>query len=515
MKVSKKLFWIICLLVFTLHKGIAQESRAQRPNIVVFLVDDMGWEDTSVPFWDSVTAANKKFHTPNMEKLAARSMKFTEAYANSICTPSRVSLMSGMNAAHHKVTNWTMFKDKAVDPQDSVLQMPEWNMNGLSPVQGVSHTVYVNTLFQLLKDHGYFTIHCGKAHFGAYQTPGANPLNLGADINIAGSAAGNPASYLGEKDYGHIPGEFKVRAITGLNQYWGTHKFLTEALTLEAMKAMDTARMTHKPFFLYMAQYAVHTPYNQDTRYVNKYLSRGLNSSEAGYAALVEGMDASLGALMNYLDEHDLTKNTVIIFMSDNGGLSHPPRTGMMDTQNYPLRYGKGSLYEGGIREPMMVSWPGVTRPGSVTDQYVAIWDFFPTILEMAGVSHYKTAQRIDGKSFIPVLKNPGYEDTSRVLIWNFPNKWGGSRAVPGFSWTSAVRRGSWKLIYLQKQRELRLYNLKNDLKEVHDLSRQYPEKTKEMAKLLTSELKKAHAQMPVIKATGEPVPWPDEIAGR
>lgn len=441
------------LLLLPVFKSIAQRTDAAHPNIIVFLVDDMDWEDTSVPFWDSVTAANKKFYTPNMEKLAARSMKFTEAYANSICTPTRVSLMTGMNAAHHKVTNWTMYKNKAVDPKDSILEIPDWNVNGLSPVKGIPHTVYATSLFQLLKDHGYFTIHCGKAHFGAYQTPGANPVNLGADINIAGSAAGNPASYLGEKDYGNVPGKFKLRAIKGLKQYWDTPTFLTKALTLEAMKAMDTAQMKHRPFFLYMAHYAVHAPYNADPRYFEKYQKRGLNRSEAAYAALVEGMDTSLGTLMAYLDKHHLTKKTVIIFMSDNGGLSHPPRTGEMDTQNYPLRYGKGSLYEGGIREPMIVYWPGVTKPGSVTDQYVAIWDFFPTILQIAGITHYKTIQKIDGESFVPVLKDPQYKDTSRILTWHFPDNWGGDRGVAGYSWTSAIRKGSWKLIICKNRK--------------------------------------------------------------
>ncbi len=142
-----------------------------------------------------------------MERLAARSMKFTNAYANSICTPSRVSLMSGMNAARHRVTNWTMFKNEAVDPKDSILSIPDWNVNGLSPEKGLERSVYVTALPQLLKNVGYYTIHCGKAHFGAYKTPGADPLNIGFDVNIAGSAAGNPASYMAEDDYGNVQGK--------------------------------------------------------------------------------------------------------------------------------------------------------------------------------------------------------------------------------------------------------------------------------------------------------------------
>src|SRR5690242_1740021 len=216
MKITGRRFatgWILSVLLLTAPSLKAQQTTGKHPNIVVFLVDDMGWEDTSVPFWDSLTASNREFHTPNMEKLAAVSMKFTEAYANSVCTPSRVSLMSGMNAAHHRVTNWTMFRDQKVDPADSILAAPDWNVNGLSPVKGVEKSIYATPLPQLLKDAGYLTIHCGKAHFGAYKTPGADPLNLGFDINIAGSAAGNPASYLAEEDYGNVPGKFNLRAV--------------------------------------------------------------------------------------------------------------------------------------------------------------------------------------------------------------------------------------------------------------------------------------------------------------
>lgn len=511
---SKKwnLFFEILILLFLYHGIDAQDINKQKSNIIVFLVDDMGWEDSSVPFWDSVVTQNTEFETPNMERLAAKSMKFTQAYANSICTPSRVSLMTGMNAAHHRVTNWTMYKNKAVDPPDSLLQIPDWNVNGLSPISGVPNTIYATTLFQVLKKHGYYTIHCGKAHFGAYQTPGANPLNLGADVNIAGSAAGNPASYLGLKNYGNVSGKFKLRAIKGLKEYWNTPTFLSKALTFEAMKAMDTARMKHKPFFLYLAHYAVHLPYNADSRYIQQYLDKGLSKSEAAYAALIEGMDASLGTIMDYLEEKGMAKNTIIIFMSDNGGFSHAPRAGKQNTQNEPLRGGKGSLYEGGIREPMMVYWPGVTPPGSVAKQYVSIWDFMPTILEMVGVEEYKIVQDMDGKSFVPILKNPDYEDANRVLIWNFPNNWGKGLKGKGHAFVSAVRKGNWKLIYLEKEGIVELYNLKKDIKEQYNMLLKYPEKAKEMAHLLTMKLKKANAQRPILKATGEEVPWPDEI---
>lgn len=511
-KIMSSLVLVFFTLFFYSH-SFAQRKQSAQPNIIFFLVDDMGWQDTSVPFWDSTTLANKKFRTPNMLQFAATAEKFTNAYANSVCTPSRVSLLTGMNAAHHRVTNWTEFKNEPVDGKDSLLTIPEWNVNGLSPVAGLSQSVYATPLPQVLKDNGYYTIQCGKAHFGAYQTPGADPLNLGFVKNIGGSAAGNPASYLAESDFGYRPDRFKLQAdIPHMQQYWGTRTFLTEDLTKEAMLAMDTARMLHKPFFLYMAHYAVHLPYNVDERFIQKYINEGYTKPEAAYCALVEGMDQSLGELMYYLTKHKLTENTIIIFMSDNGGYSHPPREGEANTQNYPLRGGKGSLYEGGIREPMMIRWPGVTKAGSQCDQYMQIQDFYPTVLEMAGIKNYKTVQEIDGVSLVPNVKNPSMQDNQRALVWNFPNDWTGGRLGRDNAWMTAIRKGDWKLIYFEKYQKLELYNLRNDIKEQHDLSKKDKAETIEMAKLLTEKLKAFKAQRPVYKATGKPVPWPDEL---
>lgn len=509
----RKITLAILGLLFGLpHITTAQQTTSEHPNIIFFLVDDLGWEDTSVPYWDSVVAQNEKFRTPNLVAFSHMAEKFTNAYANSICTPSRVSLVTGMNAAHDRVTTWTMFKNKAVDPKDSLLEIPNWNVNGLSPVPGVPRSVYATPLPQILKDNGYYTIQCGKAHFGAYQTPGANPLNLGFSQNIGGSAAGNPASYLAESDFGWNPKHFNIRAdIPNMKKYWGGSTFLTEDLTKEAMLAMDTARTQHKPFFLYMASYAVHLPYNADERFIWKYMREGFTEPEAAYCALVEGVDESFGELMYYLVKHHLLENTIIFFMSDNGGFSHPPREGEPNSQNYPLRAGKGSLYEGGIREPMMVRWPGVTKPGSVCSQYVDIQDFFPTILEIAGIKHYKTVQKIDGETMVPYFKNPTLRDNKRILVWNFPDNWVNSFGED-YNFQCAIRQGEWKLIYLEKYGRVELYNLKDDIKEQHDLSKKYPEKTKEMARLLTERLKEYNAQMPAYRTTGKPVPWPDEL---
>ncbi|MGV8877732.1 MAG: sulfatase [Sphingobacteriaceae bacterium] len=488
-------------------------SAQQKPNIIFFLVDDMGWQDTSVPFWDSITNANKKFHTPNMERLARQSVKFTNAYANSLCTPSRVSLMSGMNAATHRVTNWVFEKDSQVDPADDLLQIPNWNVNGLSPFPGQPHSVYATPLPQLLTDNGYYTVHCGKAHFGADQTSGANPMNLGFQKNIGGSAAGNPASYFAEDRFGFNPNRYNIKAdLPNLEKYWGTPTFLTADLTTEAMLAMDTAQIKHNPFFLYMAHYAVHLPFEADPKFVKPYLDKGYSKSEAAYCALIEGMDNSLGQLMDYLEENDLAKNTIIIFMSDNGGFSHSPRAGKPNTQNYPLKGGKGSLHEGGIREPMMVFWNGFSKPGTVAKQNVIIEDFFPTILQMAGIKSDHIVQKIDGKSIIPFIIDPKKMDNKRSLIWNFPNNWGGGDVEQDNSFMTAIIQGDWKLIYFEKYGTLALYNLNKDIKEEHDLSNRFPNKAKALARLLTKKLKDQHAQMPVFKISGKQVPWPDEV---
>lgn len=482
-----------------------------QPNIVLFLVDDMGWQDTSVPFWDRMTPFNARYRTPNMERLAAQGVKFTQAYATSVCSPSRVSLMTGMNAARHRVTNWTLRKDQ-IQPMEldhPTLQFPEWNVNGMSPVANIEKSAYATPLPKLLQEAGYFTIHCGKAHFGAIDTPAANPINIGFDVNIAGHAAGAPASYFGIQDFGNgIPGK-EVWAVPGLENYYGQDIFLTEALTREAKKAMDTAVTKKQPFFLYMAHYAVHTPIMGDDRFVQKYYDMGLDSIEARYASMVEGMDKSLGDIMDYLEERRVSDNTIILFMSDNGGLSAHGRGGEPNTHNKPLASGKGSAYEGGIREPMIVKWPGVTSSDTQTDHQVIIEDFFPTVLELAGVKNENEVQKVDGQSFVPILKGQELSG-NRPLFWHYPNEWGVSG--PGIGASSTVRLGDWKLIYFHADQHLELYNIKDDIGEQHNLVETEPKKSRELAKVLSDYLREVKAQMPVEKATGKIVPYPDEV---
>ncbi len=507
------------LIVFIILAGMLSlksctPKEISSPNIILFLVDDLGWQDTSVPFWKEKTALNERYHTPNMERLAAQGMKFTQAYATAVCSPTRISLMTGMNAARHRVTNWTLRKDqmKSSEKNHEKLQFPYWNVNGLTIDSTIDHAVYATPLPALLKNAGYHTIHVGKAHFGAIGTPCENPSNIGFDVNIAGHAAGAPGSYLGTKNFGNSGNNKNSPwSVPGLEKYHGQDIFLTEALTREAKLALDIPVQKKQPFFLYMSLYNVHVPIKPDNRFVEKYFKIGLDSTEAKYASMVESMDKSLGDLMDYIETNDLAKNTIVIFMSDNGGLSAQGRGGEKHTHNFPLSSGKGSIREGGIREPMLAKWPGITPPNTVNPNYLIIEDFFPTILEMAGVRDVVTLQHVDGQSFVSQLKNPERITQSRPLFWHYPNQWGPSG--PGIGAYSAVRLGDWKLIYYHLDESFELFNIKNDIGENRNLADQEVEILLELANVLTNYLKSVDAQMPIHKSTNKPVAWPHEKA--
>jgi arylsulfatase A-like enzyme len=485
------------------------EKQTNQPNIVMFLVDDMGWQDTSVAFHTKTTPFNHRYHTPNMEQLAREGMKFTQAYSCCVCSPTRVSLMTGLNTARHRVTNWTLRKNASNDAGDKKLQFPAWNVNGLSPVPGIERTVYAQTLPQLLREVGYRTIHVGKAHFGAIGTPGEDPLKLGFDVNIAGHAAGGPGSFLGIQNFSAAwrKGD-RVWDVPGLEKYHGKDVFLTEALTIEANKAMDDSIEQSKPFYLYMSHYAVHVPFAEDSRFIRKYLEAGLDPKEAMYAAMIEGMDKSLGDIMANIKRHHIEDNTIILFMSDNGGLSANGRGGKRHTHNKPLSSGKGSSHEGGVRVPMIVKWLGVTEPGSICDDYVIIEDYFPTILEIAGIKEYRQiGGRIDGVSFVSLLKGKSFNQKKRSLIWHFPNKWGPTG--PGIGPYSAIRNGDWKLIYYYSTQKYELFNIKEDISETNNLYNAKPNIAKQLAVELRRFLTEANAQMPIDKHTGKSVPLP------
>jgi len=485
----------------------APDKSVKQPNIIVFTVDDMGWQDTSVPFWTERTKNNDKFHTPNMERLADEGMKFTNAHAYPVCSPSRVSYITGMNAARHRVTNWTLRKNISTDAKNERLDPPNWNLNGLSPELGIDRTVFAKPFPQVLKDNGYFTIHIGKAHFGAQGTPAADPTSLGFDINVAGSEIGGLGSYLGTQNFSAAwRGADRIWDVPDLEKYHGEHIFLTEALTIEAKIAMRKALSKNKPFFLNMSHYAVHIPFARDERFIKKYLDRGYEATEAMYAALIEGVDKSLGDIMDFIMTEGIKDNTVVIFISDNGGLSNHARSGELETQNYPLRYGKGSLWEGGIRVPMIVSRPGAVPPHSICNDPVIIEDFCPTILELASIRKYKVPQVIDGKSFVPLLKGEKVVK-GRAMVWHSPNSWVGESN--GYGPGSAITLGDWKLICLYTHNESYLYNIKDDIGEQINLINEYKAIAINLAKELTYLLKERGAQMPIVRSTGMTVPWP------
>lgn len=501
----------------------ALTSNAQEvshPNIILFLVDDMGWQDTSVPFYNNQqTALNQRFHTPNMERLAQMGVRFTEAYACAISSPTRCSLMSGMNASRHRVTNWTLEKDQKTDAISSTITLPDWNYNGIQPDNTaglINHSTPITSLPQILKDNGYFTIHCGKAHFGARNTPGGDPATMGFDINIGGGPNGAPGSYLGTKNFG----EGTRFAVHGLEKYHGQDIFLTEALTREAIANIKRATEMGKPFYLYMSHYAVHSPYDDDKRFSNNYRGRydiqlndTLNEKEARYAALVEGMDKSLGDLLDYLEENPETgENTIILFMSDNGGqgLNNVRQGRANRDQNYPARAGKGSAFMGGVHEPMIVYWPGITKGGTQNNQRIMIEDFFPTILDMAGINKYTTIQTIDGISFIDMIKSPELR-RERPIVWHFPNLWGETQNIEeGYGAYSAILKNDYHLIYSWETGRNRLYNIQKDIAEQTDLSAQMPEKVQELSQLLTQYLKERKAQRPTLLSSGKLLPYPD-----
>ena len=507
---------IITTSLFASGAMLLQAQITERPNIVLFMVDDMGWQDTSVPFGKERTPYNNLCHTPNMERLARQGVKFTSAYACAVSSPTRTSLMTGMNAARHRVTNWTLDFNTSTDAPDDSILLPSWNFNGLQPDgKALNNSVAATTLAEILQKNGYHTIHCGKAHWGSRTTPGSNPLNLGFDVNIAGSEIGGLGSYYAQDHFG--TGPFHV---TGLEEYHGSDMHLTEVLTMEAVKHLN-ARPAGKPFYLYMSHYAVHVPVQIDKRFAGNPKYAGYSGRELAYLTMIEGMDKSLGDLLDWLDEAHQTENTIVIFMSDNGGhqsVGNITVDGKTYLHNYPLRSSKGSVYEGGIRVPMLVKWPGVTAAGTQTDKPVIIEDFFPSLLRMAGINNYRTSQTIDGVSFVPLLRQQhSKSSTERSFYFHFPNRWGenpeGSLAY------SAVLCGDFKFIYRWHTASMELYDLKKDISESNNLLvtdyRKYRKKAKKLAENLSDYLRSVDAQRPIQKSSGEPVHWPDEVKMR
>ena len=471
-----------------------------RPNIVVFLVDDMGLMDTSLPFdVDSEgnpvrQPLNDWYRTPNMERLASQGIRFSTFYAQSVSSPSRTSIMTGQNAARHGTTNWINKESNNRTPYGPY----HWNWQGLTPDDQIYPSV--------LKDNGYKTIHVGKAHFGCGGSVAEDPLHLGFDVNVAGSAIGHPGSYHGENGYGWIKGQ-KKRAVPGLKQYHGTNTFLSDALTIEAGKELTKVVKEGKPFYLNMAHYAVHAPFETDERFIGNYPKGEKPDNARAFATLIEGMDKSLGDLMDKLDELGVAENTMIIFLGDNGGDAP-----LGDAADYgsaaPFKGKKGAEYEGGMRVPFIMGWakPDPNNKfqkaypiaqNAVQTQMGTIMDIYPTVLSVAGVKAPKN-HTLDGGDLKVLASGKADKKHRDDFLMHFPHEHRGS-------YFTMYRKGDWKLIYYYNPQtdgkpSYKLYNLAEDPYEKNECSAANPAKVRQLCKLMAERLEKENACYPVDK---------------
>jgi arylsulfatase A-like enzyme len=502
--------WLVLVTLIAQSMGnFALHSAPSLPNILIFLVDDMGVMDTSLPFLTDATGKAKRYplndfyRTPSMERLADRGIRFNQFYAMSVCSPTRISIMTGQNAARHRSTNWINPSNNNRGPQGP----PEWKWEGLNR-QNI-------TLPRLLKQQGYHTIHIGKAHFGPRGTEGAEPLNLGFDVNIAGAAFGAPGSYYGEKNYGHGT-KREHHVVPHLEKYHGTDTFLSEALTIEAKSALNECVQSEKPFFLYFSHYAVHSPFEFDPRFADNYTDSGKPKSAQAFATLIEGMDKSLGDTLDHLDELGVAENTIVLFLGDNGSdapLGHQHEVACAA----PLRGKKGAHYEGGMRVPFIAAWARgdlgniwqkklPIKAGSIQSQVANVTDIFPTLLELVDAQeNLPSSYRVDGLSFRSLLKGNSDPNRPEEFLMHYPH------AVHRSNYFTTWRDSDWKVIFhtlpnvLTTGRRLQfedghyqLFNLKEDPFESVNLASQKPAKLRSMIQGLIDELESMHAVYPV-----------------
>lgn len=467
---------------------------AKAPNIVVFLVDDMGIMDTSVPFLNDETGAPKAYplnawyRTPNMERLARQGVRFSQFCAMSVCSPTRVSLLTGQNAARHHVTNWINPDANNRGPQGP----PDWDWRGLEKSD--------ITLPKLLQQQGYRTIHVGKGHFGPNDTEGSDPRQLGFDVNIGGNSYGQPGSYYGEKNYG----KGSKQAVPHLEKYHGSSTFLTEALTLEANKQIDASLRDQKPFFLYFAQYAVHSPFQANPRFAANYAKSDRSPQAKAFATLIESMDESFGMLLDHLEKTGEAKNTMVFFLGDNGSDS-PLGEAHNVGSSAPLRGKKGSHYEGGVRVPFIAAWAQVDAAnahqknlsipaGRLRNELASVEDLFPTVLTLAGV---KAPEKhiVDGRDLRPLLLGDKDASHREHFLMHYPH------APHRSDYWSSLRDGEWKVIYhylpRPKGKRYELFHLKDDPYEQQDLAEKDPAKVKRMMEGLIATLEAHKAQYP------------------
>ncbi|MDX8340687.1 sulfatase [Draconibacterium sp. IB214405] len=471
---SSLLFYISVLFVLTACKS---KSEVEKPNILFILVDDLGWADLGY--------TGSKYHeTPNVDKLATEGMVFTDAYAACpVCSPSRAAIMSGKYPARLDLTDyipgnrqWGPHKDQklASHPFKLQLDLEEY------------------TLAEALKDAGYKTMFAGKWHLGEEEK--YYPDQQGFDINIAGNKTGHPA--------GGYFSPYKNPQIE--DGYEG--EYLTDRLTDEVIQFIRQHK--DSTFFAYLSYYTVHLPLQAKPEKVKKYQDKlaEMNYSDEEsfnegktwfkniqnmprYAAMVESMDENVGRVLDVLDELGLAENTIVVFTSDNGGMASNTNKDLIPTTNAPLRAGKGFLYDGGIREPLLIRWPSKIQSGSNSTPVTGV-DLYPTLLDLAGLS-MNTEQHKDGVSLKPLLENESIAE--RPIFWHYPHYSGGLGGRP----SGAIRLGKYKLIEFYEDMHLELYNLENDISEKNDLSAKFPEKTIELKNLLHQWRNEVDAQMP------------------
>lgn len=430
----------------------SDQPNAAKPNFVFVLIDDLGWADLGC-------YGSRFYETPHIDRLASRGMRFTDAYAASpVCSPTRLSILTGKYPARVGLTNYLTGLRW---PDNSPLK-PLRNWQTFMPPEEV-------TIAEALRAGGYVSACIGKWHLEPRSQAGSKE-NTRPVLNLGPAAQG-----------------FDFVVSRGPSQMDKGVDALTD-------KAIEFIRANRKrPFFLYLAHYSVHIPLEAKPELIQKYQAKvraDAPQNNAIYAGMVETVDTSVGRLMATLDELGLTHNTVLVFFSDNGGLSVKEGPNTPATSNLPLRAGKGFLYEGGIRVPLIVSWPGVVPAGSVCSVPVCSIDFYPTFLEIAGLTSQPN-HAIDGESLVPVLKQSGGL-TRDALYWHYPHY-----SNQGGSPSGAIRLGDYKLIEFYEDERVELYNLREDPGELRDLAAAMPDKVADLRKRLHDWRESLAAQMP------------------
>lgn len=459
---------IIVMLLAPYGQSSAQTTNASErpPNIVLLLADDLGW--TGLGCFGS-----DFYETPRIDALARSGMKFTQAYsACTVCSPTRASIMTGMYPARLHLTDFIPGQDRP----DAPVQIPDWT-KALLPQ-------YV-TIAEVLQSAGYRTGHIGKWHLNGRGklAEGTSPTEQGFDVSM--DAPPRTKGYT-------LPGSVVSSSGT---------RYLTDWLTDQACQFITESK--DQPFFLYFAYHVPHTPIEGREDLVDYFQAKvnpNATHRNPTYAAMVASLDMSVGRVMDELSSAGVRDNTIVIFTSDNGGLTQ--RHGKHDgfTENLPLRRGKGSAYEGGVRVPTIVNWPGVTPMSSTCDEPVISIDYFPTIVEMAGATDHVDihSPTIDGVSLVPLLKNPRAK-MARNLYWHYPHYHAG-----GDSPYSAIRSGNYRLIEFHEpiafhdDEPVELYDLAADIGETKNLAKEMPDKANELQQLLHQWYQRVDAQMPI-----------------